>query len=129
MICGKLPAINVQSKPVADCKILTQKEMCNANLPYDPLIMSIIELFIISLVLLCANQVSYRYTNDLYHKQLFFLSYRGQYREFKYQLYHARPSSPVRQVRRAPDHFFGRPWYPPYHFFYRRSSACLSLFF
>ena len=29
----------------------------------------------------------------------------------------ARPSSPVRQVRRAPDHFFGRPWYPPYHFF------------
>ena len=28
-----------------------------------------------------------------------------------------RPSSPVRQVRRAPDHFFGRICYPPYHFF------------
>ena len=28
-----------------------------------------------------------------------------------------RPSSPVRQVRRAPDHFFGRIYYPPYHFF------------
>ena len=27
------------------------------------------------------------------------------------------PSSPVRQVRRAPDHFFGRICYPPYHFF------------
>ena len=28
-----------------------------------------------------------------------------------------RPSSPVRQVRRAPDHFFGQICYPPYHFF------------
>ena len=28
----------------------------------------------------------------------------------------SRPSSPVRQVRRAPDHFFGQSRYPPYHF-------------
>ena len=33
-----------------------------------------------------------------------------------------RPSSPVRQVLRAPDHFFGRICYPPYHCF-----AVLSL--
>ena len=29
----------------------------------------------------------------------------------------SRPSSPVRQVRRALDHFFGRICYPPYHIF------------
>ena len=29
----------------------------------------------------------------------------------------ARPLSPVQQVRRAPDHFFGRIYYPPYQFF------------
>ena len=37
---------------------------------------------------------------------------------------HTRPSSPVRQVRQAPDHFFGRICYPPYHFFCRFSRFC-----
>ena len=36
---------------------------------------------------------------------------------YRYHELRTRPSSPVRQVRRAPDHFFGRICYPPYHFF------------
>ena len=42
-----------------------------------------------------------------------------------------RLSSPVWQVRRAPDHFFGRVFFPPCHFFLilAHFSLCLPLIF